>query len=74
MTEHKNLQDFANSARKTVYLSLENCISMVAPVNVDTVVLHHLVLGLPGDGQATCQELVILLDFLDEACYLNVQH
>ena len=47
---------------------------MNQPVNVDTVVLHHLVLRLPGDGQATRQELVILLDFLDEARYLNLQH
>ena len=39
---------------------------MDKPVDVDTVVLHHLVLCLPGNCQATCQELVILLNFLDE--------
>ena len=40
---------------------------MNKPVDVDTVVLLHFVLRLPGDGQATCQELVILLNFLDES-------
>ena len=43
----------------------------MSPVNVNTVVLFHHVLSLPGYCQAAGQELVILLNFLEEACNLR---